>query len=358
MKAERADSAVEARTLAILHIAQVVAMRSRAGASDGARALAASAAAHRVLASLYPAKAVELDGQFATAVAAQDSQTKSDDLAAGEAAAVTILSSRKDDGSAALVHDGYRPITSPGVYVSTSLPVWTNYPAAKPFVLSSTAQFRAGPPPDLTSPIFARDYNETRELGGVGSTKRTPWQTETANFWRRLSGTEAWNEIGLELLASKPHNAMEAATLLRDMNEAMYDSYLAVAEAKFHYNFWRPITAIRNGDSTGNAATPRDPSWMPLIPTPDFPEYPCAHCIVDTAAGAVIEALFGTETLPEFNLSTPALPGVTHHYRSMQQLESEVDMARIWGGVHFRNSTEVADEMGRKITSFVLAHRP
>ena len=360
MHAEKTpDTVLEARALAILNIAQVTAMKARAGALEGDRVLAAHAAAHRVLASLYPAEAAALDQAFAAAVAgADDSKSTRDDLAAGEAAAVTILAERKGDGSATVAPDAYRPITSPGVYVSTALPVWTNYPAAKPFVLSSTAQFRPGPPPDLASTIWARDYNETPELGGTKSSKRTAVQTETADFWRQLSGTEAWNQIALQLLASKSHSTIETAILLRDMNEALYDSYLAVAEAKFHYNFWRPITAIRNGDITGNTATPRDPSWTPLFPTPAFPEYPCAHCIVDTAAGAVIEALFGSGTLPEFSLSTSGLPGVIDHFASLKQVQDEVDMARIWGGVHFRNSTEVADEMGRKIGAFVVTHQP
>jgi hypothetical protein len=224
----------------------------------------------------------------------------------------------------------------------------------KPLALTSVSQFRPGPPPKLDSATWARDYNETMLLGGMSSTKRTPWQSETARFWSKLSGMSAWNQAACSLVASRPLPLIENARLFMNLNVASFDSYLAVFEAKFYYAFWRPITAIRNGDIDGNEATERDASWLPLISTPMFPEYPCAHCIIAGAASVVLKNAFGSGTVPEFVLETPEMPRVTRKYLSIQQLEDEVDMARIWGGLHFRNSAEVAEDMGKRIGDFVL----
>jgi hypothetical protein len=202
--------------------------------------------------------------------------------------------------------------------------------------------------------VWARDYNETKETGGARSSRRTAWQTETARFWVALNGTEAWNSIARSLSAAKPLSLTDSARLFMDLNVALMDSYVAVFEAKYHYGFWRPITAIRNGDIDGNEATERDATWQPLVATPTFPEYPCAHCIVDGAAGAVLQSLYGDGPLPEFTLTTTRMPGVTRRYTSLREVGAEVDNARIWAGVHFRNSAEVADDMGWRIGEYVL----
>lgn len=134
----------------------------------------------------------------------------------------------------------------------------------------------------------------------------------------------------------------------------MHDALLAVYEAKYEHGLWRPITAIRNGDRDGNDATERDAGWTPLIETPLHPEYPCAHCVLDGAGGAVLKSAFGSGTVPEFTLTYAAMPGVVRKYTSIQQLEDEVAMARIWGGVHFRNSNEVGNALGVKVGDYVL----
>lgn len=135
---------------------------------------------------------------------------------------------------------------------------------------------------------------------------------------------------------------------------AIFDAYRAVFDAKYHYNFWRPITAIRNGDRDGNDATERDPTWRPLIDTPPHPEYPCAHCTADGAAGAVLKSVFGDATQPPFKLVYLAMPKVVHEYSSIGQLQAEVAMARIWGGVHYRNSNEVGEALGTRVGEYVL----
>jgi hypothetical protein len=230
----------------------------------------------------------------------------------------------------------------------------THVKSIKPFALSSVDQFRPGPPPALASALWARDYNETKRLGAATSTERTPWQTETARFWV-ISGAEAWNQATLALATARPLALLESARLYAQVNIALFDAQLAIFDAKYHYEFWRPITAIRNGDIDGNDATVRDAEWRPLIDTPWHPEYPCAHCVSDGAAGAILRSVFGDGPVPEFTLRYAAMPGVTRKYTSIQQLEDEVAMARIWGGVHFRTSNEVGNAIGRKVAAHVLA---
>ena len=174
-----------------------------------------------------------------------------------------------------------------------------------------------------------------------------PATSETGRFWV-LSGAFAWNEAARELLVNKPLTLAESARLFAHINIALADAFLAIFAAKYHYGFWRPITAIRNGDRDGNNATERDPGWTPLIATPLHPEYPCAHCVCDGAAGAVLKSVFGTGNLPEFTLTYAAMSGVTRKYTSIQQLEDEVAMARIWVACTSARVTKSAIPSGGK----------
>ena len=354
------------RTLAMLHIAMADAINSTArrhvpyltALPDAAGALAeaaAHAAAHGVLIDQFPKQKPTLDAALTTALGRlPDGAAKTAGVAAGERAATAVLSQRKIDGLFGSP-DTYRPATAPGVYVPTMLPVVTHVALIKPFALPSVSQFRPGPPPALGSALWVRDYNETKALGAANSPTRTAWQGETARFWV-IVGTPAWNQAARALTASRsqPLPLSDSARLFAQLNIAIFDAYLAVFDAKYQYNFWRPITAIRNGDQDGNDATERDAAWRALIDTPPHPEYPCAHCTVDGAAGAVLKAAFGTGTLPEFTLDYAAMPGVSRRYTSIQQLEDEVSMARIWGGVHWRNSNEVGNALGSSVGQYVL----
>jgi hypothetical protein len=351
----------QARTFAMLHIAIYDALTKAPVQVDTrwSPETVAHAAAHRLLVELLPAQRRELDTAFESAMsAAVVDDLRPKEIAAGEGVAVNIAEARKTDGYLPDAKTDYRPVTAPGVYVMTELPVGFQLANAKPFALQSAAQFRPGPPPALEGPVWARDYNETKNMGGANSTKRTAWQTETARFWDSVSGTDAWNTVARSLVASRPLPLIDCARLFMQLNVAMADTGVAVFEAKYHYAFWRPITAIRNGDIDGNEATERDSTWRPVISTPLHPEYPCGHCIVDGAAIAVLRSRYGDGTLPEIALTTAALPGVTHLYTSFHQLSEEVDNARIWGGMHFRNSAEVAEDMGRRIGEYVLTSYP
>jgi hypothetical protein len=365
MAAQRVTGgAVPARTLAMVHSAmfnainsvtksyRLVLVAALPDAPDASLEAAVHTAAKQVLIELYPKEKAALDAAFDTAMAKlPDGPPKLSGIAAGEKAAFAVLAARKADGFDS--PNTYRPVTSPGVYVPTSTVVMSHVAGITPFALKSVSQFRPGPPPPLGSQLWARDYNETKELGAVNSTKRTAWQTETGRFWV-LSGVLGWNEAARELLANKPLPLPQSARLFAHLNIALADALLAIFDAKYHYNFWRPITAIRSGDRDGNDATERDVGWTPLINTPLHPEYPCAHCVCDGAAGAVLKSVFGAGTLPEFTLTYAEMPGVTRKYTSIQQLEDEVAMARIWGGVHYRNSNEVGNTIGRKVAEYVL----
>jgi hypothetical protein len=354
-----------ARILAIMHTAMFDAVnaidkryRSYSGATfDAKRAspeVAAHAAARRALAELLPGQKSLFDATFdAAMVHLPDGAARSAGIAIGEKSAMTVIGQRKEDGVKA--HKTYRPLTAAGVYVPTTMPALTYAANIKPLALKSVSQFRPGPPYALSSPAWARDYNETRELGSSRSTKRSARQTETARFWVMV-GTAAWNQAACMLSANQPQPLIESARMFAHLNLAIADAFLAVFEAKYQYNFWRPITAIRNGDQDGNDATERDAGWTPGIDTPMHPEYPCAHCTVDTAAGTVLKSAFGTGKVPKFTLTFADMPGVTRSYTSIRQLEDEVAMSRIWGGVHYRTSNEVGHALGKKIGSYVLSN--
>lgn len=372
MEAEKVTGGYPAaRSLSIMHAAlfdAVNAVEKRhapysstpieaAGASAD---VAAHAAARRALTELYPRQKPMIDAAFDAAVSkVAEGTAKAAGGAAGDKAALALVQLRAGDG--AVSPNTYRPNTAPSVYVITAAPIMPWAGAVKPLALRSVAQFRPGPPPALNSAIYARDYNETMALGSAKSLKRTDWQAETAKFWV-ISGVTAWNQAARGLIAAKPLPLIESARLYAQLNLALHDALLAVLEAKYEYAFWRPVTAIRSGDRDGNDATERDGNdaterdagWTPLIETPLHPEYPCAHCVADGAGGVALKSAFGTGTVPEFTLTYAAMPGVVRKYTSIQQLEDEVAMARIWGGVHFRNSNDVGNALGAKVGEYVL----
>ncbi len=191
------------------------------------------------------------------------------------------------------VADTYRPITSPGVWVPTTLPLFAQYAQAKPWVLNSADQFRPGPPPALTSEQYARDYNETKTIGGVKSNARTPEQTEAVKFWTQANLGPSWQAAARELSAAKKLSLAESARLFALLNMGIANTFINDWDAKFTYNFWRPITAIRNGDTDGNAATEREAGWTPLNATPMHPEYPSQAAIICGLAVRILEPVFG-----------------------------------------------------------------
>ena len=278
-----------------------------------------------------------------------DANARTSGGALGRRAAAAIVALRATDGANAV--SLYRPVTSPGVYVTTALPVGVVWGKVKPWVMQSGAQFRPAAPPALSSADWARSYNEVKELGGKASTARTAAQTETAGFWE-MTGAGAYKEVVASATRAPGRSLVQNARLLALASMALADSYIAVFDAKYTYNFWRPLTAIRNGDIDGNDATTLEAGWLPLIDIPMHPEYPCAHCINAGAVCAVLTREFGGR-VPTLSSTSSTLPGTTHTWARVDDLVDEVSNARVWGGVHYRASVVVGAAMGKKIGELV-----
>jgi len=227
------------------------------------------------------------------------------------------------------------------------------WPQRKPWLMTSPAQFRPGAPPRLTSELWARDYNETKSLGGKNSSRRTSEQTEIALFWAATL-PPVYHRVVRSVANMPGREVTQNARLFAAITQAMDDAMIAVMDAKYHYGFWRPITAIRNGDLDGADATERDPSWTPLIETPMHPEYPCAHCIASSAVGAVLQAEIGAGPTPTMT-TTSYISSATRSWTKIEDFVREVSNARIWAGVHYRNSSEVGAAMGKQIGELAAA---
>jgi hypothetical protein len=314
--------------------------------------IAAATAGHDVLAALYPDQRAALDALLEQQMAAvPDGPPRERALILGRKAAAEILELRRADGSGAA--DTYRPVTPPGQYVPTTAVAGASVGAWTPWVMSRGDQFRPAPPPALSSAVWTRDLNEIREIGGAGSSARSEQQTTVGRFWF-VTGARAWNPMVAQLAMAKQMDLLDCARLFALTSLAGMDAYIAVFEAKYHYNFWRPVTAIRDADQTGNASTPREAGWLPLGETPMHPEYPCAHCITSSAVAAVIRGVVG-EDIGTLTLTSATAPGVTRRWTRLDDYVNEVSNARIWAGFHYRFSTEVGKDMGRKIGELTVA---
>ncbi|HXZ80646.1 MAG TPA: vanadium-dependent haloperoxidase [Terriglobales bacterium] len=349
---------VGARTLALVHTAMFDAVNSiqgrytpykvkldvPAGASSEA---AAAAAAHATLVALFPEQKTSLDSAYTVSLAKIPAgEGKTAGVAVGEKVASQIISLRASDGSNA--PNTYRPVTTAGVYIATTLPIGSQWGSVTPWLMQRTSQFRPGPPPQLTSSQWARDCNEIKDIGGKTSTLRTPEQSDIARFWV-ITGPSSWDPIVRQLADIPTRSLIDNARLFAFVETAAADAYIAVFDAKYTYNFWRPVTAIRNGDLGGNPGMSRVADWEPLIDTPLHPEYPCAHCITSAAAGTVLESEFGRGAVPTLTMTSATAPGVVRKWNSIKEWMDEVSAARMYGGIHYRNSTIVGQEMGRKI---------
>ena len=354
-----------ARTMAMVHVAIFNAVnaidrryashgfdgRAPAGASANA---AAAAAARAVLLKLFPEQRDALEKAYAASLQKASGERGIEaGVALGEQAGNECVAMRVHDGVGA--PNVYKPVTSPGVYVSTALPVSHDWREVRPWFMGSPSQLRPEAPPALTSALWARDYNEIRAIGAKTSAQRTPEQTEVARFWTAV-GVVTWNPIVRSLAAAQPRSLLENARLFALVNMAATDAFVAVFDAKYAFNFWRPVTAIRNGDSDGNDATAPEPGWVPLVDTPMHPEYPCAHCISAGAVAAVLESEFGMGRVGPIEMTSPTAPGVTRRWDRIADYVKEVDNARVWGGIHYRNSTEVGERMGREIGRLAVSN--
>jgi hypothetical protein len=321
------------------------------GTARGASVEAAVAAAsRRMLLQLLPPQKAAIEAAYEEALAkVAESPARAAGIAVGEKSAAAILAIRATD----LIDppEGYRPATSPGVYVPTATPVASSFPQRQPWLMASASQFRPDPPPALDSTIWARDYNEVKNFGGKRSTRRTPEQTAIALFWEDNSPTP-YCHIVRSVAETPGREVTQNARLYLAVAQAMDDATIACFDAKYHYNFWRPLTAIRNGDIDGNDYTERDATWSPLIETPMHPEYPCAHCVNAGAVGAVLKAELGRAPTPPLS-ATSLASGARRSWRNIEDFVAEVADARVYDGVHYRNSSVVGTLLGRKVGELV-----
>ena len=354
---------VHGRVLAIMHVAMfeavnaierryvpyrlnLVADRKTSGE------VAAAVAGRDVLVDLYPDQKSGLDALLAeTLNKVEEGPAKERGIILGRKAAADILELRSADGSD--VSESYRPVAQPGVYVPTTLPAASTVSGFTPWVMSSAAQFRPGGPPALTSDTWTRDLNEIREIGGLNSKTRTAEQTDIGKFWF-LTGARTYNPIVQQVAQHRKMDLLDCARLYALASMAAEDAFIAVFDAKYTFNFWRPVTAIRNADQDGNSATPRDATWLPLGDTPMHPEYPCAHCITSAAVAAVLRGVVG-EDVGEIAVTSPTAPGVVRRWTRLDDYRDEVSNARVWAGFHYRFSTEVGKDMGKKIGELTIA---
>lgn len=312
--------------------------------------VAVAAASHAVLLHEAPALKERIETAYQQSIGAvTDNHARSAGTSIGERAAADVLA--KHVGDIGTI-EPYRPLTTPGVYVPTPLPLGVAVAQFRPWFLKSASQFRPGPPPDLKSARWAKDYNEVKALGALQSSERTPEQTAIARFWATFL-PDVYIGVLRSVDISPDRDVTRNARLYAAVVGAMNDAEIAVFEAKYHYEFWRPITAIRNGDRDDNPATERDAGWQPMIVTPLQPEYPCGHCILASVVAAVIRAEAGRGPVPVLRTTSNTAPGIVREWSKPEDLAQEVSEARIYDGVHFRASAEAGRHMGEQIAALV-----
>ena len=338
------------RAMAIVQTSVYEAVNATA---PGASVDAAVAAANRAtLTKLMPSQQASIDAAYQAALAQiADGPAKTAGIAVGEQAAAAVLARRADDG--ALPAESHRPHTTAGTYVPTATPAVTQWSQRKPWLMASAAQFRPGPPPALTSDAWARDYNEVKSFGAKNSTRRSAEQTEIARFWE-YSLPAIYHGVVRSVAQVPGRDMTQNARMFAAVAQAMDDAMISVFEAKYHYNFWRPATAIRNGDIDGNDATQREASWTSFIDAPMHPEYPSAHSILAAAVGTVLKAEIGKGSMPVLTTTSPTAKGASRRWTNLDDFTREVGDARIYEGIHYRTSTDVGIAMGKQIGALTV----
>ena len=316
---------------------------------------AAAVAAAEVLKHRRPAKAADIDALLAVDLAmVSNPQRLQNSINVGQAAAAAIIALRANDGSTSAATP-YTPGTEPGDYQPTAvlpvpgfvlLPGWGN---VTPFAMAAGNQFVGDGPPALTSAEYTADYNEVKDYGSATSTVRTTNQTAEARFWIENPPT-VFNRVAQREIINQDLDLWQAARGMALTQIAFADAIISTWNAKFTYNFWRPITAIRNGDIDGNDATVADPTWTPLNVTPPFPEYNSAHAVVAAASALILTDVFGPVAFTETSTAT----GVVRSYSSWFHAAATSTDSRIWGGFHFRDACEDGEASGLALGQYIL----
>ena len=332
------------------------------GASEDA---AAAQAAHDVLIHYFPAQTATFDTALASSLAKIPSgQSQTDGVNVGKAVAMQWIAMRTGDG-----------LEAPAVYVWGSGPgIWEPVPTVPapppntppapvgvwmrtftPFALTSADQFLAEvpPPPALTSNQWARNFNRTKDYGAQNSTVRTAAQTDIGLFWTDEAGSQYSRSLR-GLITSQSLSTSNSARMYAMFWVAASDSGTACMNAKYHFAFWRPYTAIHNADTDGNHDTVADPNWVPLAVTPGHPEYPANHGCITQAVMNALTKFFGTDEIPY--TVTSNVTHTTHSFDSFDEVVQEVDNARVYGGMHYWHSTKEGNRLGDKVTEYLFKH--
>jgi hypothetical protein len=333
-------------------------LRIGCGPWYGSPEAAAIAAAHYALVSLFPSQAAGLNAARATSLSSRGLSDTDPGVALGQAVAAAIVGLRATDGAAQAQFPYTAPgAGTPGVWVPLSatpalLPGWGN---VTPWALNSGSQFRPAGPPSLKSARYARDYNEVREVGSLTSSVRTAEQTEISRFWL-ATPSAIWNGVARQIIAAKNLDLSSAARTLALMYMSTSDAGVACWDAKYTYNFWRPTTAIRQGDLDDNARTVADPAWAPLFNVPQHPEYISGHSTNSSAMAWILILLYGDDPGVVMTVTSPTNPNLQRQWTKLTEGISEVIDARIFGGFHFRTSNETGARVGERVARFVLKH--
>jgi len=319
---------------------------------------AAAAAAHEVLVGLYPQFQAMLDAELQQSLAQiPDGAHKADGIILGQIAADGILALRSNDGSNA------PPIpyvfgSAPGDYQSTppnfpQQPQFTHWSHVTPFALERADQFRPGPPPDLTSERYATVFNQVKSLGIANSTAATADQALTGRFWNGAI-QNYWNEITQTVAMERNLTTAQSARLFALLNLTFADGVIAFYDAKYVYNFWRPVTAIRAADTDNNHETLADPNWLPQSTnTAPDPSYPGAHAVISAAGASVLISFFDSDHF-DLTVTSEVLAGVTRSFTRISAADEEATLSRIFAGQHFRSDLTTGQRLGRNVADFVV----
>jgi len=284
---------------------------------------------------------------------------KSEGIRIGSAVAAAIVALRDRDG-ASVTPPGYVFGSAPGDYQSTppnfpAQPQFTQWPAVTPFALHRANQFRPGEPPALTSDRYSADVNEIESLGVDGSTAATPDAALTGRFWNGAI-QNYWNEIAQTAALDRGLGTAASARLFALLNLSVADSVIAFYDAKYTYNRWRPVTAIRAADTDDNPDTTPDANWLPEVgnTAPD-PAYPGAHAVISAAGAEVLRVVLQADGL-DFDVTSEALPGAARSFGSFSAAASEASLSRIYAGQHFRTDLTIGQRLGQDVADFILDH--
>lgn len=315
------------------------------------------AAAHRALVALYPEKKTQLDSERDTSLSAiPDGDEKKAGIAVGEIAADVMLALRANDGSDAVVP--YTPVSRPGFWQPAPPEfrpaAFAQWGQVTRFAINDGLLFHVIPPPPLRSAKYAQDYKEVKALGGDQSTMLRPAdRSDVARFYAAVLPMPLWPDVARQASAAQAKTLSENARDFAWLAMAVCDSLIASMEMKYHYNFWRPVTAIQEGENDQNRATKPDETWLSFVLTPPYPSYPGNHATAAGAARAVLEHVYGPDG-HAITLTSEAVPDVVLYYTSWKEITDDIDDARIYGGVHFRFDQEAGARLGRRVGRYVL----